>query len=80
MDGDASSPQSASGLDGAGHHAVGRVWKLGRHGRYLAARRVGARSSLRESDLRGTADTAGTLGTAGPAGTRENIRNMWMLR
>lgn len=40
-----------SGLDGAGYHAVRRVWKLRRHGRYLAARRVRTRSSLRETDL-----------------------------
>lgn len=43
-----------SGLDGAGHHAVRRVWKLRRHGCYLAARRVRARSSLRKADLRDT--------------------------
>lgn len=59
-----------SGLDGAGHHAVRRVWKLGRHGRYLAARRVGARSALRETDLRDTreqrSDTCGH-------GTRDSV-------
>ena len=43
---------AGSGLDGAGYHAVRRVWKLRRHGRYFAARRVRARPSLRESDLR----------------------------
>lgn len=41
-----------SGLDGAGYHAVRRVWKLRRHGRYFAARGVRARPSFRKSDLR----------------------------
>lgn len=42
----------SSGFDGAGDHAVWRVWKLRRHGRHLAARRVGARTPFRETDLR----------------------------
>jgi len=41
-----------SSLDGAGYHAVRRVRKLGRHGRYLAACRVRTRSSFRETDLK----------------------------
>lgn len=32
--------RTSSGFDGAGDHAVWRVWKLRRHGRHLAARRV----------------------------------------
>lgn len=42
----------SSGFDGAGHHAVRRVWKLRRHGRYFAARRVGPRASFREVHLK----------------------------
>ena len=44
----------SSGFDGAGDHAVWRVWKLRRHGRHLAARRVRARTPFRETDLRDT--------------------------
>lgn len=48
-------PRSAgSGLDGAGDHAVRRIWKLRRHRRYFAARRVRTRSSLRETHLQST--------------------------
>lgn len=43
-----------SGLDGAGDHAVRRIWKLRRHRRYFAARRVRTRSSLRETHLQST--------------------------
>lgn len=52
-----------SGLDGAGDHAVRRVWKLRRHGRYLASRRVRTRSSLRETDLQDTSSSGQKLGS-----------------
>lgn len=51
-----------SGLDGARDHAVRRIWKLRRHGRYLAARWVRARSSLRETNLWDTLSEGQKLG------------------